>query len=113
MLQSERLNLLGGRTDESNSRAFTLIGKIRILAEKPVTWMYSLSTRFFGNSENLPRIQIALTRYRRADAESFVLLRHIHRMRVRVGIDCPRSDANFPQCPSNSPPHFPALRDHH
>ena len=94
-LATHRADGGGRRADEHHTGFGAGIGKGRVLGQEAIARMHRLRAGAFAHVQDHIRAQIALPRWCRPDVIGLVGHRHMHGMRVGVGIHCNRRNAEF------------------
>src|SRR5262249_44642340 len=76
-----------GRANKYNSGIGAGFSKLRVLGQKPITWMNRLRPARPRGLQNLSAIEIAFAGRRRTYPKSFIRKRRVHGAAIRIRID--------------------------
>ncbi|MNL16637.1 hypothetical protein D3C87_1376890 [compost metagenome] len=83
----------GRRADEDQPLGGARLRECLVLGQEAVARVDGLGTGLLGHLDDVVRAQVAVARGRAADMHGFVAERHMARVRVRIGVDGHRADA--------------------
>ncbi len=111
VLQPEISQMLRPWADECDSRRRQALGEFNTLGEKAVAGMHGLRPGVLAGFDDRLDVQIALRRWRRADAHRFIRRQNGGRETVRIGIDGDGAYAHAAQRAADAAQYLAAIGD--
>ena len=102
MLQSEALQVLGSRADESQSLRLERGDELRVLAQEAVTRMDGLRPGLGHDPKQLVDVEVCLRNPSGAEGTRFARRVDVQRVTVRLGVDGHAVDSHRVEGPSDA-----------
>ena len=104
-------DVISGRTDERDLVGFQNVGELGVFRQEAIAGMDGIRAGDFAGRDDLVNVEIAVTRGRRTDADTFVSKAHMHGICVSRRMDGYSRDAQFAAGPQDAQGDFTTVGD--